>query len=237
MHDGVQSRDAVTHGMILGFVPAFFVWGRQGPCTGCLAALDVINAMDYCSVENMNGPGQPPAQEMTFPAASRTAPAHLCSTKPAESGLSMIGHHGCTCAHPHAYAHTRTCVHTRALLNIHTHYVEACAFLVSTHIHTHRHAHTHMCARAGGAPGLLAAGFRAPKPPTEGAVLGPYWRRQYVFAAATMPTITFSDVGSRINKLYPDAEWIATDALHTSKRHVTHSWMEVCRVGLHACGL
>jgi len=170
MHDGVQSRDAVTHGMILGFVPAFFVWGRQGPCTGCLAALDVINAMDYCSVENMNGPGQPPAQEMTFPAASRTAPAHLCSTKPAESGLSMIGHHGCTCAHPHAYAHTRTCVHTRALLNIHTHYVEACAFLVSTHIHTHRHAHTHTCARVQGAPLACLPQASAPQSPLQRAL-------------------------------------------------------------------
>lgn len=85
----------------------------------------------------------------------------------------------------------------------------------------------HQACWRGGAPGLLAAGFRAPNPPGEDAVLGPYWKRQYVFAAATMPSITFSDVGSRIHKLYPDAEWIATDALHTSKRQVAHHWLEV----------
>jgi len=97
--------------------------------------------------------------------------------------------------------------------------------------YTQKRPHTHT--QPGGAPGLIAAGFKAPTLPPEaeegaGPAFGPYWRRQYVFAAATMPSITFSDVGSRINKLYPDAEWIATDALHTSKRQVLHSWLEVC---------
>lgn len=91
----------------------------------------------------------------------------------------------------------------------------------------HTHAHMHNNTHTGGAPGLLAAGFKAPNPPEEGTTFGPYWKRQYVFAAATMPSITFSDVGSRINKLYPEAQWIATDALHTSKRQVSHDWFEV----------
>jgi len=97
-------------------------------------------------------------------------------------------------------------------------FLSACA---PAYTHTYTHTHT------GGAPGLLSTGFKAPIPPTEDTVSGPYWKRQYVFAAATMPSITFSDVGSRIHKLYPEAEWIATDALHTSKRQVTHAWQKV----------
>lgn len=82
-------------------------------------------------------------------------------------------------------------------------------------------------APTGGAPALLQAGFKAPDTLPPDQAFGPYWRRQYVFAAATMPSITFSDVGSRITKLYPDAEWLATDALHTSTRRLAHEWVQV----------
>jgi hypothetical protein len=48
-----------------------------------------------------------------------------------------------------------------------------------------------------------------------------------VFVAATMPTITTSDVGSQIERLYPDAQWVATDSLHTSKPQISHTWVQV----------
>jgi hypothetical protein len=48
-----------------------------------------------------------------------------------------------------------------------------------------------------------------------------------VFAAATMPSITRADVGQQIERYYPTAKWIASNALHTSKSAVTHTWREV----------
>lgn len=97
----------------------------------------------------------------------------------------------------------------------------------------------HYLPTSGGAPGLLAAGFRPRTPQDPEVRYGPYWRRQYVFVAATMPAATYNDVGTDIQKLYPDATWVATEALHTSKPNVTHAWHQVggpC-VLLWRCGL
>lgn len=80
---------------------------------------------------------------------------------------------------------------------------------------------------AGGVPAMLAEGYRPRRALDPDAKYGPYWRRQYVFAAATMPAITYSDVGSQIQKAHPDAVWVATELLHTSKPSVEHAWREV----------
>lgn len=56
---------------------------------------------------------------------------------------------------------------------------------------------------------------------------GPYWRRQYVFVAATMPSITLSDVGSEIERMFPDVQWLSSELLHQSKPQLQHSWVEV----------
>lgn len=79
----------------------------------------------------------------------------------------------------------------------------------------------------GGVPAMLAEGYRPRRALDPDAKYGPYWRRQYVFAAATMPAITYSDVGSQIQKAHPDAVWVATELLHTSKPSVEHAWREV----------
>ncbi|KAL6762891.1 P-loop containing nucleoside triphosphate hydrolase protein [Haematococcus lacustris] len=84
-----------------------------------------------------------------------------------------------------------------------------------------------VAAWTGGSSALLAAGYRPPEPPAPDAQFGPYWRRQYVFVAATMPAVTLHDVGTQIEKLYPDAEWVATPSLHTSKTQVEHAWQQV----------
>lgn len=74
---------------------------------------------------------------------------------------------------------------------------------------------------------MLEAGFKTRAPVAADAEFGPYWRRQYVFVAATMPAITPDDVGSQIERLFPDAKWVASSALHTSKPSVQHTWLEV----------
>ncbi|GIL72689.1 hypothetical protein Vretifemale_2933 [Volvox reticuliferus] len=74
---------------------------------------------------------------------------------------------------------------------------------------------------------MLAEGYKPKRALDPDAKYGPYWRRQYIFSAATMPTITFSDVGSQIQKMYPDATWVSTELLHVSKPQVTHAWHEV----------
>ncbi|GIL99170.1 hypothetical protein Vretimale_4395 [Volvox reticuliferus] len=79
----------------------------------------------------------------------------------------------------------------------------------------------------GGVPAMLAEGYKPKRALDPDAKYGPYWRRQYIFSAATMPTITFSDVGSQIQKMYPDATWVSTELLHVSKPQVTHAWHEV----------
>lgn len=74
---------------------------------------------------------------------------------------------------------------------------------------------------------MMAEGYRPKQALEADAKYGPYWRRQYIFSAATMPTITFSDVGSQIQKNYPDAEWVSTELLHVSNPQVEHTWHEV----------
>ncbi|GIL99171.1 hypothetical protein Vretimale_4395 [Volvox reticuliferus] len=68
---------------------------------------------------------------------------------------------------------------------------------------------------------MLAEGYKPKRALDPDAKYGPYWRRQYIFSAATMPTITFSDVGSQIQKMYPDATWVSTELLHVSKPQVS----------------
>ncbi|GFR41287.1 hypothetical protein Agub_g1802 [Astrephomene gubernaculifera] len=79
----------------------------------------------------------------------------------------------------------------------------------------------------GGVPAMLAAGYKPKRALDPEAKYGPYWRRQYIYSAATMPTITYSDVGSQIQKMHPDAVWVSTELLHQSKPHLEHKWQEV----------
>lgn len=47
-----------------------------------------------------------------------------------------------------------------------------------------------------------------------------YWKRQYMFVAATMPAALSADVGTNIKDMYPDAVWLSGDLLHRSKPQV-----------------
>ena len=61
------------------------------------------------------------------------------------------------------------------------------------------------------------------------AAFGPYWKRQYMFVAATMPSIMLSDVGSEIQRMFPHLEWVASELLHQSKPRLHHTWLQVSR--------
>lgn len=74
---------------------------------------------------------------------------------------------------------------------------------------------------------MLAEGYRPKRSLNPDAKYGPYWRRQYIYSAATLPAATYSDVGSAIAKAHPDAVWVSTDLLHSSKPQVEHAWREV----------
>jgi hypothetical protein len=69
----------------------------------------------------------------------------------------------------------------------------------------------------------VPGGWQAHNPDT----FGPYWKRQYLFVAATMPNITFSDAGSEIARMFPGAEWLSSGMLHHNKPMVSHSWLKV----------
>lgn len=43
---------------------------------------------------------------------------------------------------------------------------------------------------------------------------GPYFKRQYLFIAATMPALTKGDVGIELQKRFPGALWVSGDMLH-----------------------
>lgn len=43
---------------------------------------------------------------------------------------------------------------------------------------------------------------------------GPYFDRQYLFVAATMPALTKGDVGTELQKWFPGALWVSGDMLH-----------------------
>jgi hypothetical protein len=53
---------------------------------------------------------------------------------------------------------------------------------------------------------------------------GPYLKRQYLFVAATMPSLTKADVGMELQKRFKDAVWVSGDMLHQIKPHVEHVW-------------
>jgi hypothetical protein len=53
---------------------------------------------------------------------------------------------------------------------------------------------------------------------------GPYLKRQYLFVAATMPSLTKADVGIELQKRFKDAVWVSGDMLHHIKPHVEHVW-------------
>lgn len=87
----------------------------------------------------------------------------------------------------------------------------------------------------GGAPALLAAGYKpqqqqqqlARTPGPQAASAAPYFKRQYVFVAATMPSLTKADVGVELAKRFKDASWVSGDLLHRVKPHVTHEWARI----------
>ncbi len=74
----------------------------------------------------------------------------------------------------------------------------------------------------------MEAGYRVPGgwQKHDPSSFGPYWRRQYLFAAATMPSITFSDVGNEIQRLFPSLEWLSSEQLHLNNPQVAHSWIQ-----------
>jgi hypothetical protein len=43
---------------------------------------------------------------------------------------------------------------------------------------------------------------------------GPYFKRQYLFIAATMPALTKADVGTALQKRFQDAVWVSGNLLH-----------------------
>lgn len=56
---------------------------------------------------------------------------------------------------------------------------------------------------------------------------GPYFKRQYLFVAATMPVMTKGDVGTELQKRFKNAVWVSGDMLHQVKPHVDHNWVKL----------
>jgi hypothetical protein len=65
---------------------------------------------------------------------------------------------------------------------------------------------------------------------SSGRNFGPYFHRQYVFVAATMPAMTKSDVGTELQKRHKNAVWISGDLLHKSRPEVRA--VQQCHHGL-----
>jgi hypothetical protein len=59
---------------------------------------------------------------------------------------------------------------------------------------------------------------------SSSSMYGPYLKRQYLFVAATMPSLTKADVGMELQKRFKDAVWVSGDMLHQIKPHVEHVW-------------
>lgn len=78
----------------------------------------------------------------------------------------------------------------------------------------------------GGLSAMLEAGYKprgaAAKALESGTVNYDvqYWKRQYVFVAATMPAALETDAGACIKQQYPDALWLSGELLHRSKPQV-----------------
>jgi cobalamin biosynthesis Mg chelatase CobN len=50
---------------------------------------------------------------------------------------------------------------------------------------------------------------------------GPYFKRQHLFVAATMPALTKGDVGTELQKRFPSALWVSGDMLHQVRARAT----------------
>jgi hypothetical protein len=65
------------------------------------------------------------------------------------------------------------------------------------------------------------------RPSSSSSMYGPYLQRQYLFVAATMPSLTKADVGIELQKRFKDAVWVSGDMLHQIKPHVEHVWQRL----------
>jgi hypothetical protein len=53
------------------------------------------------------------------------------------------------------------------------------------------------------------------------------WRRQYVFAGATMPAEGTKNVADELRERHPGATWLAGRALHQAQAALRHDWRRV----------
>lgn len=76
-----------------------------------------------------------------------------------------------------------------------------------------------------GLKGMVDAGF---DPEFEiDASEAAFWRRQFVLAGATIPSLGTKNVRDEIQKLFPSAEIISTQNLHKASDQLTYDWVEI----------
>jgi hypothetical protein len=102
----------------------------------------------------------------------------------------------------------------------------------------------------GGTPAMITAGFKPSssdeqhqQQQQDGASSsrsrqghGPYFSRQYLFVAATMPALTKGDVGIELQKRFKDAVWVSGDMLHQVRACVQQLEPSVWQLRVFTCG-
>lgn len=88
--------------------------------------------------------------------------------------------------------------------------------------------HVRRAAYNEGAEGMLAcAGFNPKSDSGEPVEELGFWRRQYLFVAATMPSGGKGSAAADLRKRYPDAQWLNGNLLHMTNESLTHEWASV----------
>mmetsp|Transcript_19346 Transcript_19346/g.48730 ORF Transcript_19346/g.48730 Transcript_19346/m.48730 type:complete len:625 (+) Transcript_19346:130-2004(+) len=88
--------------------------------------------------------------------------------------------------------------------------------------------HVRRAAYNEGAEGMLASEGFSPQSDSGQSVeeLG-FWRRQYLFVAATMPGGGKGSAAADLRKRYPDAQWLNGNLLHMTNSLLAHEWEAV----------
>lgn len=77
-----------------------------------------------------------------------------------------------------------------------------------------------------GLEGMVEAGFNAKGFDLEEAEK-PFWKRQFVLAGATIPSLGTKNVRNEIQNLFPSAEIITTANLHKASDHLSYNWIKI----------
>eukprot|EP00210_Caulerpa_lentillifera_P004000 g3816.t1 len=86
--------------------------------------------------------------------------------------------------------------------------------------------HIKRAALENGIQGMIESGYDASNANLE-KNLGSFWRKQFILAGATIPSVGTKNIKDEIQELFPNVEIISTSNLHKTGDQLVYHWIEV----------